>query len=330
MSRLAPWKLAAGQAWSAWRRYPEIRRSLASTSPGPPILVTGMYRSGTTRGGAMLAAAGLWPLHEPFNPNQGLWEEELAYAPADRARPDVDRLVGRRLRGRHRRILRLPGAGRWFAPVRWAPFAPRRILLKDPSAALLSEYLARRHGMRAVVVFRHPGAVVSSFLRLGWPTDALVRRLLESPALMRDWLGGFAATMEAATATPGARAGTVLYACVARVLLGFADRNAERMLELRFEELCADPRERFRALHRALELPYADRVRAAHARLTGGGSRAEESRPYGVVRSSRGIPDRWRAERTAAETAAIQDAWESFELPLYAEPSDWHDRGAGG
>ena len=111
-----------------------------------------MYRSGTTWVGAMLAAAGLWPLHEPFNPNQGLWAEELAYVPSDRARPDVDRLIREILRGGHRRLLRLAGTGRWFTALRRIPYAPRRVLVKDPSAALLSEYLVRRHGMRGVVV----------------------------------------------------------------------------------------------------------------------------------------------------------------------------------
>jgi len=318
---LAPLKLAAGQAWAAWRRYPALRRSLAAVPAGPPILVTGMYRSGTTWVGAMLAPAGLWSLHEPFNPNQGLWDAELAYARSDRPRPRIDALVGDLLRGRHRRVLRLPSAGRWFTPLRVLPHAPRRVLVKDPSAALLTEYLVRRHGARALVVWRHPAAVVSSFLRLGWPTHRLVARLLADAELMEDWLGPHAATLETALARADARTGAVLYGAVAATLLGFQRRNPHSISRLAFEDLCADPGTAFRALFAALDLPYDASVAREHARLTSGARGAE--RPHGVVRASATLPDRWRAELPPADRDAVREVWEGFGLPHYRGAADW-------
>lgn len=318
---LAPLKLAAGQAWAAWRRYPAIRRTLAAAPAGPPILVTGIYRSGTTWVGAMLAPAGLWALHEPFNPNQGLWDAELAYARPDRPRPEIDALVGGLLRGRHRRVLRLPNAGRWFTPLRLLPLEPRRVLVKDPSAALLVEYLVRRHGARALVVWRHPGAVVASFLRLGWPTHRLVGRLLADAELMQDWLAPHAAAMEAAVGRPDARAGAVLYGAVATALLGFEGRNPRSISRLGFEDLCADPVAAFRSLFAALDLPYDARVAGEHARLTSGPRGAE--RPHGVVRASAAMAGRWRAELPPAERESVREVWEGFDLPLYRTPADW-------
>ena len=318
---LAPLKLAAGQAWAAWRRYPALRRSLAAAPPGPPILVTGMYRTGTTWVGAMLAPAGLWALHEPFNPNQGLWDRELAYARPDRARPEIDALVGALRRGRHRRVLRLPTAGQWFSPLRLLPHEPRRLLLKDPSAALLAEYLVRRHGMRALVVFRHPAAVAASFLRLGWPTHRLVARLLEDEPLMEDWLTPHARAMEAAVARADARSGAVLYASVATALLGFERRNSGSIASLAFEDLCADPIARFRCLFEELELPYDARVTGEHARLTSGNGGTE--RPHGVVRATAAVAGRWRSELPAAERDAVRAVWEEFDLALYRSSADW-------
>ena len=318
---LSPVKLAAGQAWSAWRRYPGARRELAEARPGPPILVTGMYRSGTTWVGAMLAPGRLWHLHEPFNPNRGLWRDELAYARADTARADIDQLVRRLLRGRHRSLLRLPHAGRWFAPLRLLPFQPRRVLLKDPSAALLSEYLVRRHGMRALILLRHPGAVVRSFLRLGWPTGALVERLLSSADLMQDWLAPLEASMAAAIGRRDAASGAVLYGCVATLLLGFASRNPQSMTRLSFEELCEDPIVAFRSLYETLGLHYDDRVRDEHVRLCSGGD--GEERPHGVIRASASVAGRWRIESSRAELETIREVWGRFDLPLYREPADW-------
>lgn len=326
---LAPLKLAAGQAWSAWQRYPAVRRELAAARPGPPILVTGMYRSGTTWVGAMLAPAGLWHLHEPFNPNRGLWGDELAYAPASHPRQDIDALVRSLLRGRHREVLRMPHSGRWFTPLRLLPIRPARVLLKDPSAALLSEYLVRRHGMRALVLFRHPAAVVRSFLRLGWPTGALVERLLSSASLMEEWLAPAEPAMAAAIGSRDAASGTVLYGCLATVLLGFSNHNPDSMIRLSFEELCRDPIARFRELYRSLDLDYGEGVREVHARLSSGNGGAGSERPHGVVRSSARVAGRWRAETQEAELGAIREVWDRFDLPLYREAADW-TRASGG
>lgn len=323
---LSPLKLTAGQAWAAWRRYPALRRNLALPRPGPPILVTGMYRTGTTWVGAMLAAAGLWPLHEPFNPNRGLWSDELAYAPGGDLRPEIDALVAALVRGGHREVVRLPHADRWFSPLRLLPQAPRRVLLKDPSAALLSEYLIRRHGMRALVVHRHPAAVVASFVRLGWPTGELVRRLLSSRRLMDDWLGPVAAQMEAACGRHDWVSGTVLYASVATALLGLERRNPGAMTHLSFEALCGDPIGRFRELHARLDLPYHAGVTRAHERLTEA-DEARDDHPHGVRRRSAGVADRWRDEVAGPDLASVRATWERFDVPLYRAPEDWRPRG---
>ncbi|HET6638426.1 MAG TPA: hypothetical protein VFH82_06570 [Gemmatimonadota bacterium] len=318
----APVRLAAGQAWSAWRGYPATRRALLSVSPGPPILVTGVYRSGTTWAGAMLAPAGLWHLHEPFNPNRGLWEEELAYAEAGAARPDIDRLVSRLLGGGHRATLRLPRSGRWFMPLRLLPITPRRVLIKDPSAALLSEYLVRRHGMRALIVFRHPAAVVGSFLRLGWPTGSLVRRLLANPALMKGPLSPMAGAMEEAAGREDAFSGTVFCACVASALWDFSERNPGSMIRVFFEELCRDPIGGFRALFERLDLAHDECVRREHVRLTAGKGNGADGE-HGVVRVSAALADRWRTRVPAADLEVIRSTWERCGPPIYRDSTDW-------
>lgn len=315
-------KLAAGKTWSAWRGYPATRRALLAARPGPPILVTGMYRTGTTWVGAMLAPAGLWHLHEPFNPNRRMWREELVFAEPDTPRRDVDAFVRRLLQGGHRAALRLPRAGHRFAPLRLLPFAPRRVLVKDPSAALLSEYLVRRHGMRAVVLFRHPAAVVSSLLRLGWPTGELVARLLSDEALMEGPLARARVSMTEAANRRDAISGVVLYGCVATMLWTFTERNPESMIRLQFEDLCADPIGAFRALFQWLDLDCDERVARVHERLTGGAGPGVDD-PHGVVRSSADMRWVWRERTAAADLSAVRELWERFDVPLYRDPSHW-------
>ncbi|MCC7096260.1 MAG: hypothetical protein IT472_03655 [Thermomonas sp.] len=58
------WKLLAGRMFDAWRAYPQARRRVAVVPAGPPIFLTGTHRSGTTRLAGMLAASGIWYVHE--------------------------------------------------------------------------------------------------------------------------------------------------------------------------------------------------------------------------------------------------------------------------
>lgn len=316
-------KLAARQAWSAWRRYPSVRRALLAAPPGPAILVTGVYRSGTSWAGAMLAQGGLWHLHEPFNPNRGLWQHELAYADAALPQPAIDDLVAQLLGGRHRAaVLRLPRSGRWFMPLRLLPIRPRRALIKDPSAALLSEYLVRRHGMQAIVMFRHPAAVVGSFLRLSWPTGSLVALLRANRPLMDGPLSDAAGAMEEAVGRADAYSGAVFCACLADLLWRFTERNPETMIRVSFEELCRAPIDGYRALFERLGLEYDGRVHRVHDRLSSGEAGAGEGE-YGVARRSSSIADRWRSHVPADDRDTIRRVWERLGPPLYRDANDW-------
>jgi hypothetical protein len=138
---------------------------------------------------------------------------------------------------------------------------------------------------------------------------------------MEDWLAPVDSSMAAAVGRRDALSGTVLYGCLATVLLGFASRNPDTMIPLSFEALCEDPTARFRALYEKLALDYDDRARDVHARLSSGGDGRE--RPHGVIRSSASVARRWRTEIPEGELETIREVWAGFGLPLYREPLDW-------
>lgn len=319
-------KLAAGQSRAAWRRYPALRREIRSLPPGPPILVTGMYRCGTSWTGSMLAAPGVWHVHEPFNPNRGLWEDELVYAPGGEERPDIDRLVVAILSGKHRSALHVPHSHRWFLPARILPVRPGRVLIKDPSAALISEYLARHHGFRALVLFRHPAAVAASFVRLGWPTGWLVSRFVERKALVRDWLEPVSDLLREARGRRDLFSAAVLYACVARVLEGFVERGGGAIETLCYEDLCRDPIARFRELYRRLDLPYDERVRSAHQSLCFDEGGGDARSPFSVRRGSAEMAGRWRGALSPSEVEQVRAVWERAGLARYRQPGHWESR----
>jgi hypothetical protein len=180
--------------------------------------------------------------------------------------------------------------------------------------------------MRALVMFRHPAAVVGSFLRLGWPTGSLVRRLLASAPLMDGPLARMGGAMEEAAGRDGAFPGSVLCACLARALWDFSERNPESMIRASFEELCRDPIGGFRALFERLDLAYDDRVREVHFQLTAGGENGEDGE-HGVARASVELTERWRSRVPAEDLKVIRSTWKRLGPPLYQEPVDWPREG---
>lgn len=319
----ASWKLAIGKQWGAWRSYPETRQRLRTIASGPPILVTGAHRSGTTWFGSMLAASGIWHVHEPTAPYQALWPEWYTYAPAERSNARLNTLIAEVLVGLHRRALNMRWAQHPMMPLRWLPQPVHRVLIKDPIASLASESLARAFGMQVLVLFRHPCAFVESVTRLGWPSKNLLRQFKADAALMQDWLQPQAALLDQGLESDDAHiTAAILHGCLCKVLWGYTQRN-QNMRALRFEEAAESPIEFFRELFQWLGLRYDAQIEQAHRKLCAGAGAATTYHPHAVNRESQGLTAAWRGRLDPQIQQQIREIWRGFEVPLYAEDRQW-------
>lgn len=68
--------------------------------------------------------------------------------------------------GREPRIASRYGIRQWRAP-----FPSTRVIIKDPFALLSCAAVARTTGSTAVLIYRHPAAVLASYRRMGWTPD---------------------------------------------------------------------------------------------------------------------------------------------------------------
>lgn len=152
-----------------------LRRARASA----PILVTGVPRSGTTwvarwlAGGEHMALPG----REPMNPRGGyaLGGTLDGWARLTTLTPRQSRAVRASYRGLNPWVLSRYGHRQLSAAL-----PSRRVVVKDPFALLSLPALAAATGAHPVVVFRHPGAVLASYRRMGWSSDTEeVQSLLE-------------------------------------------------------------------------------------------------------------------------------------------------------
>jgi sulfotransferase family protein len=146
---------------------PACRRPLA----GPPILVTGVPRSGTTWLARLLATADRVALagREPMNPRG----KQYALVHTLDGWTRLQRPIGRQrwalrtaYRGLNPWLYSRYGRRQWAAPLPWT-----RLVVKDPFAMLSLPVVASVTGARVVLLYRHPGAVLASYRRMGWRPD---------------------------------------------------------------------------------------------------------------------------------------------------------------
>ena len=299
-------------------------------SAGPPILVTGAHRSGTTWVGKMLALApGVAYIHEPFNPGTS---SGISPAPFDRYftvvtaeneeryLPGLERTlafrydVGAQFGSQHapRDLAR---AGRDFARSLPPRLTRARPLVKDPIALLSAEWLADRLGMEVVILVRHPAAFAASLKRLGWSHDFgsfLADGRL--PEIVRPY--------EAEIREQSERPGDVLAqaSLLWRILYGAVDGYRTRhpgWTYLRHEDASADPLGTFERLYSKLGLDLVPRARREIERATSASDNPAELRsPHDVKLASAASLGRWRAQLTPEEIEqlreATRDVWPSF------------------
>ncbi|MGI8699806.1 MAG: sulfotransferase [Nocardioidaceae bacterium] len=135
------------------------------------VLVTGVPRSGTTWLARLLAQAGNAALtgREPMNPHLGQYRlggTVTAWTRLSAPTPRQRRILRRAYRGLDLRVYGRYGVRQWQAPL------PRtRLIVKDPFALLSIEAIADVTGALPVLIYRHPGAVLASYRRMGWQPD---------------------------------------------------------------------------------------------------------------------------------------------------------------
>lgn len=143
------------------------------------VLVTGAPRSGTTWLARQLATrpAVAMPGREPMNPRPGQFA--LAgtlgtWVQLEQPTEGQRRTLRRCFRGTEPRTFSRYGVHQIAALLPWTG-----IVVKDPFALLSVPAIVECTGAVPVVVYRHPGAVLASYRRMGWTADTAEIRCLQ-------------------------------------------------------------------------------------------------------------------------------------------------------
>jgi len=184
-----------------------------------------------------------------------------------------------------------------------------RVVIKDPTASLITDWIAKRFRAQILIVMRHPCGFASSLEALDWKLG--VNSLLRQDALMQDHLEDFRDVLNRARndkwLTRGALWGAI-HTVFARQLERYPDWRL-----LRYEDLCADPVGQFETLSEEFGLKLNLRTRKKIEALS-----ATDSTDSGSTRrNSRLMPDIWQQRMSPGEIDAVMGIVGEFGLDYY-------------
>jgi len=294
-----------------------------------PILVTGSHRSGTTWIGKTISySASTHYLGEIFNPSSGIlaglaahWFHYVTPQETAKFRDAVGRILSYEYAPRYRKraFRRFPSRLRLYRLTR-QHLGIRRPILKDPIAAMSSEWLARVFDMDVICVVRHPAAFVLSLKKARWSYDH--RKLLDQPSLIKDWLRPYEGLL-CRPATDLVEGGSILWLCIYHVSREYQTRNPEWQV-LRLEDVALSPQAAFRAVFERLGLPFTRRI-LAHVVEDSSSSNpvnAPADDPHLIKRNSCALRDQWRTALTSEEVGRVREIAAPVSNAFYG-PEDW-------
>jgi hypothetical protein len=281
-----------------------------------PVFITGIPRCGSSWVGEILGSCtGVRYVYEPFNLD---WVPELRgglshfkYLEANsEPTPSLQLAVDSAFRGLQcgKQLTRAAYRGYWGAATRSAS----RVVIKDPTACLMTAWIAQQYNAKILIVMRHPCGFASSLAKLDWQVS--VNFLLRQENLMREYLGCYEDVMRRATNDKWLNRGA-FWAAIHKVLIEQMASHPDWVLS-KYENLCSDPNGQFSSLAQKLVLELNGNARS---KIQLDSTKTRTSSDAGSTRrESRLMPYIWKQRMTKGEIDAVMGVVAEFGIDDYA------------
>ena len=290
-------------------------KPIAASSYGDvqPVFITGVPRCGSSWVGETLGSCkGVRYVYEPLNldwvPDLRRQLSHFNYLNArSEVSPEVQQIAKNAFRGiqNKKQLLRAAYRGYWRAATRSAG----RVVIKDPTACLMSAWIARRFNANVLIMMRHPCGFASSLDKLDW--QVRVDFLLRQKALMEEYLGAYEDVMCRATKDKWLNRGA-FWAAIHKVLIEQGTSNPEWNF-CRYEDLCSDPFGQFSALADKLGLEFNKSMHKKIKLMSIGTS----TDPGSTRRNSGSMPDIWQERMSRGQIDAVMGIVKEFGVCDY-------------
>lgn len=194
-----------------------------------------------------------------------------------------------------------------------------RFIIHDPYSAFVSEYMSKQHNCYVLVLIRHPGAVLSSYKRLGWSFEP--KRFIYRENLMRDHLTEFEHLLQRDDKSLVTKVG-LLWVCIYKILRTYYQRN-DSFLFISHEDLCFHPIETFKTIYDWTGLTFTDRIEKEIVKMTrlGNPVKARNNRVQDYKRDSRKLATSWKESISIDERNILREITEPISCHYYDDNS---------
>jgi len=287
------------------------------------LLITGIQRSGTTFTANILNNTHQFLyLPEPFNPRYGLIGIDTHFPYVDTL--DDEDKYSRILsdlfsyhayyKNNYARDSLIKKAGKYFLGTRaqiryrftrYGVQTKKRFLIKDPDAALSSEYISTKFNCQVLLLVRHPGAVLASYKRLGWEFD--FDNFINNQALMRDHLSEYESLFKEKNKPLAMQVG-LLWLSIYKILKSYLDHHDDWLL-ISHEDLCVNPIEVFIKIFNWADVPFTSQVRRDIYNKTNSGNPiiAKKNKLHSFKRNSKELKNWWKETLSPDELGILKD-----------------------
>jgi len=304
------------------------------------ILITGAMRSGTTYVGQVLEKAGGFTyFHEPFKNKHGITgiDHWFPFYLSNDYAEKVDNFF----KGNSKfRIRKHKGNKIWeyyykkiFGnrdQIKYRNYfknkntTAKKLLLKDPLAAFLSNYIYSKNNAKVVIVVRHPMAFYYSKKQKGWDFD--FNNFLEQPELIDKYLKEEVPLMEKAKNSGYEYRIGLLWKCIYKVLTAFENEhgNETGWIVMKHEDILESPIESFQILCDKLEIQFTDAMRTFILETSFNKTKtlSQENQIHDFKRDSLALKDYWK-KNVSLEQCEIIYGLTKEVADLYYPETSW-------
>ena len=279
-----------------------------------PVYITGAPRCGSSWVGEILGALrGVRYVYEPFNLSwvpslQGEFTHfEYLDASSQGVNQQLISAADRAFKGRQsgKQLFRAAFRGYVTSVLGKAS----TVIVKDPTAPLITEWVVQRYDALPLIIVRHPCGFASSIGELGW--DLNTRQILGQKKLMQKYLGEYETVLKQADSDVWATRAAI-WCAIHIVLLDQVRRNPGWLL-YSYEAVCEDPAAKLSAIAAELGLMWTDKSNRKVLLK----SAKPDMDPGSTNRVSKLMPDVWQQRLGPGEIDTILEVCDRFGLADY-------------
>ena len=277
------------------------------------MFITGAPRCGSSWVGIVLGnCPATRYVYEPFNHRwspalrQALQHFQYLSAGSD-ILPAVQKHADKAFRGTQGWKQLQRAAFRGYLPAAIRP--ANRVIVKDPTAALMTDWIADQFNAQVLFIMRHPCGFASSLEKLGWKLDT--GNLLRQPQLVHEHLEAFVKILQDTRNDKWLNRGA-FWAAIHTVIKTQMEQHQD-WLVFRYEDICDDPLSQFTEMTQKLNLELNDGARKKIQALSGSVRTGSGS----TSRISTNMPGIWKQRMSPGEIDAVMGVVREFGLNYY-------------